>query len=286
MTKRIRVIDLEFTGDGPADGGLIEIGFWDLVSDEDDLAGSPINWRVGEGRGRFCNPGMSISPESQAVHHIDDADVADAPKWKSLFAGLLKQADADGVIAYAAHGADTESAWMHPDWLGETPLPVLCTYKAALRVWPDAPQHKNQTLRYWRRPAGLDRELASPAHRAAPDAYVTAHLLRDLLNDEGVSIEQMIKWSSQPALTVRCYLGAYRNEGKGTLWADVETSMLEWIISKGFEDKPDIRFTAEYHLEQRRIDQRIEREDADLNEQLEANGLNESAPAQEGLLPL
>ena len=54
-----------------------------------------------------------------------------------------------------------------------------------LRAWPDAPGHSNQVLRYWRQ---VDRNayprIPREAHRALPDAIVTAFLLRDLLEDQ------------------------------------------------------------------------------------------------------
>ena len=72
----------------------------------------------------------------------------------------------------------------------------MCTYKCALRLWPELPSHSNQVIRYERRPHVLDRALGLPAHRAGPDAYVTAHHLRDML--DLVGLEQLIAWSAEP----------------------------------------------------------------------------------------
>lgn len=281
--KRIRVLDFESAATTPAEGGLCEIGFADVVAATTNLAGLPEDWSVAGGYGRLCDPGCPIPPETQAIHQIDDADVADAPNWKSLLKGLLAKAEADHVIAYAAYGADMELGFMHHDWTGGAPV-MVDVYKVGLRVWEDAPHHSNRALQYWRRPEGLNREAALPNHRAYPDAYVTAFLLRDLLNG-GTPLEQMIEWSKLPALTTRCYIGNWRNDGKGTPWPEVETSMLEWIISKGFEDKPDIRYTAEVHLERRIAAARAERERQDLNAQFRANGMDE-IPASADSAPM
>jgi exodeoxyribonuclease X len=276
--KKIRVLDFESTGDSPANGhGLCEIGYCDLEAGNLDFDGRPFDWKVIGGKGRLCNPGCSIPPETQAIHHIDDEDVRDEPNWKPLLAGLLKRAFEDDVIAYAAYGADMELLWMHPDWLGVAPPPMLDIYKVGLRVWGEKPpHHSNRALQYWRRPNGLNRQDALPNHRAYPDALATAYLLRDLLNDEGTSIAQMVEWSALPALTVKCYLGEYRNDGKGTPWSEVKSDYLDWIVNKaGFHDKPDIRYTAEFHLEKRMMDQRLESERRALDSQLRANGLPE-----------
>lgn len=271
----IRVIDFESTGMSPVDAGLCEIGYCDLRSTAADLLGAPSNWEVAGGHARLCNPGVPITPETEAIHHIGNDDVAEQPDWKPLLAALLRSAEKDDVIAYAAYGAEMEQMWMHPDWMGSEPPPMLDVYKVGLRVWGEQPpHHSNRALQYWRRPKGLRKADALPNHRAYQDALVTAYLLRDLLNDEGATIGQMVEWTKQPALTVKCYLAQYRNEGKGTPWSEVTTDYLDWIVNRaGFHDKPDIRFTAAYHLEQRMLDQREEHERQDLEEQLYANGL-------------
>ena len=86
--------------------------------------------------------------------------------------------------------------------------PAICTYKAALRLWPEAPGHGNQVLRYWLRPKDLDPVIASPPHRALPDAYVTAFILRELL--ELATVEELIAWTGEPALLPRVTFGQYR----------------------------------------------------------------------------
>lgn len=55
----------------------------------------------------------------------------------------------------------------------------ICTMKCAKHLFPDAPGHSNQVLRYHMK---LDQdfddaERAMPPHRAGPDTFVTAHRL-------------------------------------------------------------------------------------------------------------
>ena len=66
-------------------------------------------------------------------------------------------------------------------------------------------------LRYQRMPEGLIHEIGLPAHRAMPDAYVTAHRLRDMLNE--VSPEQLLAWSLEPGLLPRVPSGPDRGKG-------------------------------------------------------------------------
>lgn len=277
---KIRVIDFESSGDSP-DGdryGLVEVGYVDVVSTSADLLGAPIEWIVVEPdpakQSRLCNPGAQIPPETAAVHHILDEDVAGARPWKAVLFALLRETIAEGIEHFAAHGAKMEALWFHPDWwfqVGHDALPFIDTYKCALRLWPDAPLHSNMGLRYHRRPGGLVRSTGLPAHRALPDAYVTAFHVRDMLN-EGAELKTLLEWSSQPALTVKCRVGRFRNGGAGTPWAEVDDGMLHWILDKGDFDE-DVIFTVKHHLALRRQAEAEEAAADDLNQQFRANGI-------------
>jgi hypothetical protein len=111
-----------------------------------------------------------------------------------------------------AHNCAFKRMFLPDDVTGGQPW--ICTYKAALHVWPDAPKHSNKVLRYWRGLA-LDAALAMPPHRAGPDAWVTANILSDLL--KFASVAQMIEWTSQPRPMPVITFGKH----KGTAWADV-----------------------------------------------------------------
>jgi DNA polymerase III epsilon subunit-like protein len=71
----------------------------------------------------------------------------------------------------AAHCAQFDLAFL--GWTGE---PALCTMRLARAVFPEAPNHKNQTLREYLRIDGVIGEREG-AHRALDDAIVTAHIL-------------------------------------------------------------------------------------------------------------
>lgn len=233
--SRLRVVDLETTGDGFSNGGVVEVGWQDVAP---DAAGS---WHlVGAPRSRLVHPGVPISATTSAVHHIVDEDVAEAPAWIEVAPAVLRE---DGLLALAAHRAAFEMRWCTPRLSGRARW--ICTYKCALRLWPEAPSHSNQGLRYWRRPAGLDRATGLPAHRAAPDAYVTAHHLRDML--ALASPDQLLRWSEEPALLVRVPSGPLR----GRAWAELARAQLEQVLGGEFGHNPDMIFTARTELARR-----------------------------------
>nr|WP_269456283.1 DNA polymerase III subunit epsilon [Rhizobium quercicola] len=223
---------METGGNGPDD--VCEIGWQDVVLGDDET------WHVTEERGaRLVNPGRPMSPDTIAVHHILDAHVTDAPFWKAVAPGVLRP---EGRIdALAAHRASFEQRYCTPRLTGG--LPWICTWKCALRIWPDLPRFSNQMLRYQRMPEGLVHEIGLPAHRAMPDAYVTAHHLRDMLNT--VPMEQLLAWSVLPGLLPRVPAGLER----GRSWDRLSDEVLDdFACSRDV----DIRFTARTELERRR----------------------------------
>jgi exodeoxyribonuclease X len=230
----IRVIDLETTGQAPPVHGVCEIGWQDVARGADG------RWALmGEGGSQLVNPGRQMSPITTAIHHIRDEDVADAPWWHDCARPILNPWPRR--IALAAHRASFEQQFCTPaltqgiDW--------ICTWKCALRLWTDSPSFSNQVLRYWRNPEGLEHERGLPAHRAFPDAYVTAHHLRDMLNE--ASVAELIEWSSMPGLLPRVRYGPDR----GKEWTEVEDEVLLGFMSDRDED---IRFTARTEYERRR----------------------------------
>lgn len=228
---RIRVIDLETAGNGPYD--VCEIGWQDVVQADEDT------WALSDERGAlFVNPGRPISPETMAVHHIIDKYVADAPLWKLIAPEVLQPQG--GVAALAAHRAAFEQRYCTPRLSGGATW--ICTWKCTLRLWPHLQSFSNQMLRYQRMPVGLVHEVGLPAHRAFPDAYVTAHHLRDMLNLS--SFEQLLEWSSEPGLLPRVPSGTER----GKSWQDIGDEALEHYSK---DRDADVRFTAETELRRR-----------------------------------
>lgn len=245
----IRVVDLETTGFEAPEHAPCEVAWVDLQHEGIDLSGAPINWRVDAGSMTelLCDPARPIPPETSAVHHILDEDVKGLRFWPEAIDTCI----GEGIFAadvFAAHNAKFERQWLTDERTGGKPW--VCTYKGALRVWPEAPGHSNQALRYWLKPEGLDRSVAHAAHRAGPDAYVTAFLLRELL--KRASLHDLIKWSSEPALLPRVPIG----QQKGAAWADVDVGFLKWILARDFNE--DILHSAHTELERRRDEWRRE----------------------------
>lgn len=231
----IRVFDFETTGIPTEDDhqAVCEVGWTDIVVD--DIDG---RITVGLPSSMLVNPGRPIPVAAMAVHHITDEDVADAPPMDVAALALAK----DSPGHYWAHNADFDRKF----W--GSGRRILCSYKVALRFWPEAEKHTNSYLRYYLR-LPVDRDYCDPPHRAGPDSYVTAHLVAGILREAAereVSIETMEKWSSGPALLPRCPIGKHR----GQPWAAVPTSFLTWMLGVADMDR-DLKANARHHLKSR-----------------------------------
>jgi exodeoxyribonuclease X len=230
----IRVIDMETTGMDPS-SEVIELGWCDYEVETREIS-DPVSvlFHVGV-----------IPPESRAVHHISLSDIPTTAQPFDAFADVFMPADTMAITFFAAHNAAFEC-----QFLGEMEhRRVICTYKSALRIWPDAPSHTNGALRYWLEDAdkiSLDADKAYPTHRAGPDAYITAHILRALF-EAGASGREMVAWTGAPAVLPRCPIGT---PWRGMKWSDVDAGFLGWMARK--EDmEPDHRWNAQRELDRR-----------------------------------
>ena len=121
----IRVVDLETTGFEPP-AAVCELGWCDLFHFQEA-------WHISPAANLLVDPEHPIPPETSAVHHIVDADVAGAPNFseasRAAFFDEDRMQTADFVLA--AHNARFERQWLTPEVTGEASW--ICTYKCALR---------------------------------------------------------------------------------------------------------------------------------------------------------
>ena len=214
---RLRVVDLETSG-GDRSSEILEVGFVDVVRDGE-------GWRALPPVSKLFRPRGGISFHAMAVHHLTPAHFRDDDPHCDEYA--LREMFAEPADVMVAHSARFERGFIADTAVGG--VPWICTVRSAKAVWPQAPGHSNQVLRYWRGFA-LDPGLADPAHRAGPDAWVTAHILMDLL--KATSVERMIAWTNEPRRLDRIPFGKHR----GSPWAEPPDDYLRWMTGQGDMD--------------------------------------------------
>lgn len=228
----LRVVDFETTGDDPAKDQIIEVGWYDVYAD--GTIGAPQQF--------FVKPTVPISFQARAVHHISDEDVAGGCAQGDIEFRMIEGAPR----AFVAHNAKFEQSFV-PSLAAH---PWLCTYKCALRLWPGAPRHSNQVLRYWLELDQLpefDSDTAMPPHRALPDAYTTAFIFRRMLAEEGENrLKRLMAWSKEPGVLPMITFGKHKN----SQWTEAPADYLRWIVDKSDMDE-DVKFTAMKELVRR-----------------------------------
>lgn len=231
----IRVIDFETTG-MERSAEVLEVGYCDFdVERREVLTARADSYLCGV---------SAIPPEARMVHHIRSSDVDGRKPFDPE--ALVELALKDEIAMVAAHQAEFEGLWIGRELEGV--LPFVCTYKAALRTWPEAPSHSVFGLLYWLEDAGkvnFNPALAMPSHRALPDAFATAHILRALF-EAGVTGRAMIKWTREPRLLPRCPIGKFR----GKPWSEVETGFLRWMLNQA-DMEADLKWNASRALDER-----------------------------------
>lgn len=209
---KLRIIDFESTGlpTEEEEHSICEASYVDIDPDSQKVIGI---------YDTLVTPTTEMSVEALSVHHI--TDLTGAVSWEEA-QDRLKKCDlqySDCDLIYVAHNAKFEKQFFNPEgskWID--------TYKCAIRLYPDAPRHTNQILKYYLEIP--DEEKHHPPHRALPDCYVTAEILvRMLQHEKQITIEDMIRVSDEPPYLTKIGFGKHF----GTKFKDLPRSYLEWL---------------------------------------------------------
>jgi DNA polymerase III epsilon subunit-like protein len=155
--ERFAFVDVETTGIDAATNGVVEVAC-QLVD----------GGRVVATFESLVDPGRPIPPFVTGIHGIDDGMVRGKPPLGELVPALLELCDGAIVVA---HNAAFDRRFL--PFLAAHPS--ACSWRLASRVVPEAPNHKNQTLRSF---FGVhDPKLRGRRpHRALADVIVTRHV--------------------------------------------------------------------------------------------------------------
>jgi exodeoxyribonuclease X len=193
----------------------------------------------------LVKPACPIEIQAMASHHITEEMVAGYPTLAEQFMII----DLPGVEYIVAHNAKFDRQFLKEiddrKW--------ICTWRCALHLWPSAPSHSNQALRYWLKLDVWDMptEAGATPHRALYDAWVTAKLFDVMILEMAVrhnmereqAVEELWRLTGEPVILHKVRFG--KHEGK--LWSEVDRGYLKWILSqKDFDE--DTMHTARHYL--------------------------------------
>jgi exodeoxyribonuclease X len=217
---KLIIIDTETSDLDPAKGAeLLEVAWIELMQNDSGVWEPTFHTDM-----RVCFNG-TISPHARAVHHID-------PKRLTLQEGAHNKGDViqhliGRIVPHTymvAHMAEFDSKFF--------PLingPWICTLKCSKHIWPNAPGHGNQVLRYW-----LDVHINNICpevinrrpHEALYDVATTTGIL--LLMLENHTPEQLWQMTQTPVRLQKINFGKH----KGTPFDQLPKDYLNWLASK------------------------------------------------------
>jgi len=189
------------------------------------------------------NPGMPISIDAMAVHHITNEMVQDKPVFRGSDAwNQLQDLITSDSNVMVAHNAAFDVAMLKKE--GIEPKKVVCTFKLARYFDKDGviPRYGLQYLRYY-----LNLDVDATAHTALGDILVLEAVFQHIhaqavekFGDDGVA--KIIEISEKPVLYRRMPFGKH----KGLKMEEVPVDYLKWLVKTDLNE--DLRYTVKQHL--------------------------------------
>jgi exodeoxyribonuclease X len=177
-----------------------------------------------------------ISPVAQASNHItiQDCSAARGAKPKEdVLRHLVQDLEPDTFLV--AHNYVFDSKFIPP-----FTNPWICTFRVSKCIWPEAPGHANQVLRYW---LGIKPDLSLATnikprgpHQALYDVATTTGILLKML--ERHTPEELHKMTVQPYRLAKIPFGKH----KGTDFDKIPIDYLRWLRQQSNLD-PDVKYT-------------------------------------------
>jgi exodeoxyribonuclease X len=200
------------------------------------------NWKPVSAYETYIQYSGFIDPRAQASHHIRadclTAERGAVPREKAV-GQLLNQLHHD--VYLVAHNSDFDSKF-----LPELVTPWICTYRVSKHIWPEAPGHSNQVLRYWLN-IKPDLSIASSIkqrspHQALYDVATTVGILQKMLEQH--SPAELHKITKGPNLLRTIGFGKH----KGMEFKDVPIDYIRWLRGQSNLES-DLKFTLDSILQ-------------------------------------
>jgi exodeoxyribonuclease X len=226
---KLIVLDTETSDLEPSQGAAILELAWMVLEHKGE------EWQPTSAYETYVQYDGPISPKAQASHHIraDCLKPGRAIPRDDAVKKLLDIIEPDTFIV--AHNSEFDSKFL-PEIINQW----ICTYRAAKKLWPNAPGHSNQVLRYW---LGINPDLsiattvkARAPHQALYDVATTTGILLKLLeNRTPAELYQLI---NSPTRLTTIDFGKH----KGTPFEQIPRDYLIWLRNQPRLDQ-DLQYT-------------------------------------------
>lgn len=211
--------DTETSGLG-ADAGVVEIAW--VETDE--------HFNVLRTERSLINPEVPIQFGAMSVHGITEAMVADQPTISQFMEAVNFPLRGESKIL-CCHNVSFDKRFFAP-WMDEG-FETLCTLKCARVLYPDAENHKLQTLKYMFDLTG-DHDKA---HTALEDVMVAIQLAQRMCADAGTDLHGLLEVQNRQRQITTIGFGKHR----GKKLADLPADYVDWLLNKADKVDPDLR---------------------------------------------
>jgi exodeoxyribonuclease X len=237
---KIILLDTETTGNKEEDK-IIQLSY--IVMNE--------NLEIEEIYNDLANPGMPISFEAMAVHHITNEMVEDKPKLKhtKAFKRLKELNSPENVIVI--HNAEFDLNMLKKENFNPF-FKVIDTFRILKHLIPNS----KYSLQYNRYALGLYKKeeeickhynIQINAHDALGDVIVLYLLLRYIIKNFNKNFEELVELTKQPILYDKFYTGKYKfKDIKEVIIKDPD--YIEFIL-ENVDLEPDLKYSIEHHLQ-------------------------------------
>lgn len=211
------ILDTE-TPSMEAKDGVVEVAWIEI---DDDL-------KVLDEVQSLIKPYGRISAAAAGVHGITHDMVEDKPTLDEFMVNVKGNPFKTKKVLVIGHNIAFDTKYF-PDYFGE--IVPMCTLKLARRIYPDAENHKLQTLMYELnlKPKGK--------HNALDDVYTCYELLEHMMDVTGLDLEGLYELSLKPVPITKMPFGKHR----GTKLVDLPKDYIFWLKNKCDNLDPDLR---------------------------------------------
>lgn len=234
-------MDTETTGHDDEDR-VIELGFLHVTPDKQYFPYQD-----------YCLAPLDIKFEAMAVHNITPEMIADKPPLTETESfKVLNDLNNQGNYLIA-HNSPFDISMLEKDGF-VCNFKVIDTLQCSKHLFPDAPSHKLQFMRYFMGNYKTEEQEAEKlgitlsAHSALGDVFFLKMFLANCYKEVikkfpgSNPLEKLVELSSTPAIIKICPFGKHRGETFEHI-ASNNRSYLDWAL-KNMEDlDPNIRFT-------------------------------------------
>ena len=210
---RTIILDTESASLDPKDG-IVEIAIIEVDQ----------NFETIEMHHSLIDPEGPISFSASGVHGIVSADVQDAPTLYQFFDTPETRKYTEEDLLIIGHNIPFDIR-MVGEYLTEGCIPV-CTLRLARSMYPEAENHRLQTLRYM---FGLE---AGAAHSALGDTILTQNLVKMIASDLGEDAYGLMEICKNPLKVHRMSFGKHF----GSLLHDLPSHYVSWLLKQDLDD--------------------------------------------------